>query len=102
MSSPVDEARSAGPMAGVDRRGALEPRVHGLTSRLASWVESQLVQALDDRRDDMTALRSELQAVVNEELDGFRAESASVVAVATLRLEAAQKQLGERLDEVAA
>ena len=85
----------------VDRLEALEQQVRQLTSRLAGWVEAQLVQALDDRRDDMKALRAELQVVVNEQLAGMRAEASSVLIVATRRLEVAQEQLSERLDTVA-
>ena len=107
MSSPVDEAgearlRPTAAPAGGDRLDALEQQVRQLTSRLAGWVEAQLVQALDDRREDMKALRAELQAVVNEQLAGVRAEAASVLSVATRRLQVAQEQLGERLDAVAA
>ncbi len=73
MSAPVDEASEAPPQppaatAGGDRLEALEQQVRQLTSRMAGWVEAQLVQALDDRRKDMLALRSELQTVVNEQL----------------------------------
>ncbi|MGH9265180.1 MAG: hypothetical protein ACRD1D_10860 [Acidimicrobiales bacterium] len=85
----------------VDRLQALEQQVRQLTSRLAGWVEAQLVQAVEDRRNDMKALRSELQLIVNEQLAGIRAESASVLSVATRRLEVAQEQLSERLDGVA-
>jgi chromosome segregation ATPase len=85
----------------VDRLEVLEQQVRQLTSRLAGWVEAQLVQALEDRRNDMKALRTELQVVFNEQLAGFRAESASILSVATRRLEVAQEQLAERLDAVA-
>lgn len=85
----------------VDRLQALEQQVRQLTSRLAGWVEAQLVQAVEDRRNDMKALRSELQLIVNEQLAGIRAESASVLSVATRRLEVGQEQLSERLDGVA-
>ena len=47
---------------------ALEHEVRLLTSRLAGWVEAQLVQALDDRRQEMTALRSELLSTMDEQL----------------------------------
>jgi chromosome segregation ATPase len=47
---------------------ALEHEVRLLTSRLAGWVEAQLVQALDDRRQEMKALRSELLFMVNEQV----------------------------------
>ena len=47
---------------------ALEQEVRLLTSRLAGWVEAQFVQALDDRRQEMKALRSELLFIVNEQL----------------------------------
>ncbi len=85
----------------ADRLEALEQHVRQLTSRLAGWVEAQLVQALDDRRDDMKALRAELQVVVNEQLAGVRAEASSVLIVTTRRLEVAQEQLSARLDAVA-
>ena len=85
----------------VDRLEAVEQQVRQLTSRLAGWVEAQLVQALDDRRNDMKALRAELQGVVNEQLAGVRAEASSVLIVATRRLEVAQEQLSGRLDTVA-
>ncbi|MGI8808118.1 MAG: hypothetical protein ACR2KK_09815 [Acidimicrobiales bacterium] len=85
----------------IDRLEALEQQVRQLTSRLAGWVEAQLVQALDDRRNDMKALRAEMQVVLNEHLAGMRAESSSVLSVATRRLEVGQEQLAERLDTVA-
>lgn len=85
----------------VDRLEALEQQVRQLTSRLAGWVEAQLVQAVDDRRNDMKALRSELQVILNEQLAGMRAEASSVLSVATRRLEVGQEQLTERLDAVA-
>lgn len=103
--SAVDEPVSAGdvgrPPAGAgDRIEAVELQVRQLTSRLAGWVEAQLVQALEDRRSDMKALRAELQVVVGENLAALRAETSSVLSVATRRLELAQEQLGERLDTV--
>ncbi len=85
----------------VDRLEALEQQVRQLTSRLAGWVEAQLVQAVDDRRNDMKALRAELQIILNEQLAGMRAEASSVLSVATRRLEVGQEQLTERLDTVA-
>ena len=85
----------------VDRLEALEQQVRQLTSRLAGWVEAQLVQAVDDRRNDMKALRAELQVILNEQLAGMRAEASSVLSVATRRLEVGQEQLTERLDTVA-
>ncbi len=84
----------------VDRLEALEQQVRQLTSRLAGWVEAQLVQALDDRRNDLKALRSELLVVVSEQLAGMRAETASILSVATRRLDVGQEQLGERLEAV--
>jgi chromosome segregation ATPase len=86
----------------VDRLEALEQQVRQLTSRLAGWVEAQLVQAMDDRRNDLKALRSELQMVVNEQLAGVRAETASILSVATHRIDVGQEQLRARLDAVAA
>src|SRR4051812_28330673 len=99
MSAPVDEAGQATPRAvaataGADRIEVLEEQVRQLTSRLAGWVEAQLVQALDDRRQEMEALRSELQAVVDEQFAGVRAEAGSV--------RSAQGELSERLDAMAA
>ncbi len=85
----------------VDRIEAVEHQVRQLTSRLAGWVEAQMVQALEDRRNEMKALRAELHAVLQEQLAGMRAESSSVLSVATRRLEVAQEQLAERLDSVA-
>ena len=81
-----------------DRLEALEQQVRQLTSRLAGWVEAQLVQAMEDRRTDLKALRSELESVVNEQLAGLRAETASVLGVATRRLDLSQEQLGQRLE----
>lgn len=86
--------------ADVDRLEALEQQVRQLTSRLAGWVEAQLVQAMDDRRNDLKALRAELQAVVDQQLAGVRAETASVLSVATHRLDVGQEQLSERLETV--
>jgi chromosome segregation ATPase len=85
----------------VDRLEALEQQVRQLTSRLAGWVEAQLVQAVEDRRNDIKALRAELQIILNEQLAGMRAEAGSVLSVATRRLEVGQEQLTERLDAVA-
>ena len=85
----------------VDRLEALEQQVRQLTSRLAGWVEAQLVQAVDDRRNDMKALRAELQVILNEQLAGMRAEVTSMLSVATRRLEVGQAQVTERLDTVA-
>ncbi len=85
----------------LDRLEALEQQVRQLTSRLAGWVEAQLVQAVDDRRNDIKALRAELQIILNEQLSGMRAEASSVLSVATRRLEVGQEQLTERLDTVA-
>jgi DNA anti-recombination protein RmuC len=85
----------------VDRLEALEHQVRQLMSRLAGWVEAQLVQALDDRRNDLKALRAELQLVLDEQLAGVRAETASVLSVATHRIDVGQEQLTERLEVVA-
>ena len=85
----------------ADRLEALEEQIRQLTSRLAGWVEDQLVQALEDRHNDMTALRSELQMVVNEQLAGMRAESTSMLSVATRRFDVAHEQLRQRLETVA-
>ncbi|MDQ6727515.1 MAG: hypothetical protein M3066_15295, partial [Actinomycetota bacterium] len=83
-----------------DRLEVLEHQVRQLMSRLATWVESQLVQAVDDRRSDLRALRSELQAALNEQVAGVRAESASVLTVAVRRLSVNHEELAERLDDV--
>jgi hypothetical protein len=87
--------------AGVDRLEVLEHQVRQLMSRLAAWVESQLVQAVDDRRSDLRALRSELQTALTEQVAGVRAESASVLTVAIRRLSLNHEELAERLDDVA-
>ncbi len=100
---PLDDG-TAGPAVApgyVDRVEILEQQVRQLTSRLAGWVEAQLIRAVDDRRNEMKVLRSELQLVVNEQLAGARAEVASLVNVEARRLEAGQEQLGERLDAMA-
>lgn len=47
---------------------ALEHEVRQLTTRLAGWVEAQLVQALDSRRDDMNALRADLLEAVEQQV----------------------------------
>ena len=86
--------------ADADRLQALEQQVRQLTSRLAGWVEGQLVQALDDRRNDMKTLRSEVQVLLGQQLADMRAEAGSVVSVATRRLEVGQEQLNERLETV--
>ena len=69
----VDEAGgSPGPpdsaVDGVDRLEVLEEQVHHLAARLAGWVESQLVHAVDARRADMRALRSEILSSVDARL----------------------------------
>ncbi|HWI03432.1 MAG TPA: hypothetical protein VNT52_06315, partial [Acidimicrobiales bacterium] len=52
----------------VDRLAALEEQVRQLATRLAGWVEAQLVQAVDTRRADMRSLRSELLGSVDARL----------------------------------
>ena len=52
----------------VDRLEALEEQVRQLATRLAGWVEAQLVQAVDTRRADMRALRSEILTSVDARL----------------------------------
>ena len=69
----MDEAGgSHGPAASdageVDRLEALEEQVRQLATRLAGWVEAQLVQAVDTRRADMRALRSEILSSVDSRL----------------------------------
>ena len=69
----MDEAGgSPGPLesgvAEVDKLDALEEQVHQLAVRLAGWVEAQLVQAVDTRRADMRALRSEILSSVDARL----------------------------------
>jgi hypothetical protein len=105
--SAVDESaepsrRPDPAVAEVDRLEALELQVRQLTSRLAGWVEAQLVQALEDRRTDMRALRSELQAVVAEQLAGMRAEQASMLAAADHRAAATEEQLAAHVETLAA
>lgn len=82
----------------VDRFEALEQQVRQLTSRLAGWVEAQLVQAADDRRNDIKALRAELQIIVNEQLAGMRAERAADAAATATALSGAPSVDPERLD----
>ena len=102
--SAVDE--SAEPsrrpeVADVDRLDALEQQVRQLTSRLAGWVEAQLVQSLEDRRNDMQALRTELQVVVSEQLAEIRAEQAAMLGAAASRAEEVPAQLTEVEERVA-
>ena len=52
----------------VDRLAALEEQVRQLATRLAGWVEAQLVEAVDTRRADMRSLRSELLGSVDARL----------------------------------
>lgn len=84
----------------LDRLETLEHQVRQLMSRLAGWVEAQLVQAVEDRRSDMRALRSELQAAVADQVAAARAENGSLLTVAVRRLTVNQEELGERLDDV--
>lgn len=83
-----------------DRLEALERQVRQLMGRLAGWVESQLVQAVEDRRRDLRTLRAELQAGLDEQVAGARAEAASMLTVATRRLGVNHDELGERLQGV--
>lgn len=64
----MDEAVVPAQLSDAGRIEALEHEVRLLASRLAGWVEAQLLQSLDDRRQDMKALRSELLFMVNEQL----------------------------------
>ena len=77
--SPVNEAPSVDAAGGsigpaesdageVDRLEALEEQVRQLATRLAGWVEAQLVQAVDTRRADMRSLRSEILSSVDARL----------------------------------
>jgi len=67
--SRVNEAPSVDQAADeVDRLAALEEQVRQLATRLAGWVEAQLVQAVDTRRADMRSLRSELLGSVDARL----------------------------------
>ncbi|MDQ3640267.1 MAG: hypothetical protein M3450_02050, partial [Actinomycetota bacterium] len=73
------DAAPPGPNPAVgdaDRLEALEQQVRQLTSRLAGWVEAQLVQALDDRRNDMKTLRSEMQVLLDEQRAAKAAKAA--------------------------
>lgn len=91
--------RSAGAVPeGLDRLDALERQVRQLMSRLAGWVESQLVQAVEDRRGDLRSLRTELQSTLDEQVAAIRAEATSVLTVAVRRLSVNQEELGDRLD----
>lgn len=85
----------------MDRLDALEQEVHQLTSRLAGWVEAQLVQSLEARRGEMNALRSELQAAVSEQLAGIRTEQASLRGTATRGAEEIPERLTEVEDRIA-
>ncbi len=81
----------------------LVDQVRQLTSRLAGWVEAQLVQALDDRRTDMNALRSELQVVLDNQLAVLRAEAAPADAPAAAealeqRVRSAMARLSESVE----
>ena len=67
----------------LDRLDVLEQQVRQLTGRLAGWVEAQLVQAIDERRDDLQALRAELQLMVSERVAGLRTETGSVQSLAS-------------------
>jgi len=84
----------------LDRLEALERQVRQLMSRLASWVESELVQAVEDRRGDLRALRMELQTTLEEQAASARAEGASVLTVAVRRLSTNQEELLDRLETV--
>src|SRR5579885_974716 len=64
-------------------------------SRLAGWVETQLVEAIDDRRRDLTALRSETAA----ELDALRAAIAAGRTAAPDGVEQRVRQAMNRLAE---
>lgn len=80
--SVVPHTRAGPEPVDVDRLEALEQQVRQLTSRLAGWVEAQLVRAMEDRHNDLKAVRSELQAM-EERLARARAEAASSTPAAT-------------------
>lgn len=86
----------SGPVADdVDRLVALQHEVRQLTSRLAAWVQAQLVQAVDDRRNDLRALRTELQDVLDERVlavssQAAQAEERADALAATVEAEAAR------------
>jgi hypothetical protein len=94
----VDEVGQA--QVDLDRLDLLEDQVRQLTGRLAGWVEAQLVQAIDERRDDLQSLRAELQLMVSERVAGLRTETIAVQSLAS-RLEARQAQLSGRLEHLA-
>jgi hypothetical protein len=70
----VEDERAVPARAEVDRLSVLEHQVRQLTSRLAAWVEAQLVEAMEDRRRELGVLRSELEVVVRGELSPLRSE----------------------------
>lgn len=79
----------------LDRLEGLERQVRQLMSRLAGWVETQLVEAFDDRRRDLAALRSETAA----ELDALRTSLAAERSAAPDGVEQRVRQAMNRLAE---
>jgi len=76
---------------------ALEQEVRLLTSRLAGWVETQLVQGLDDRRQEMKALRAELLVQVDERLAAAQGAPAAGEALEQ-RVRAAMSRLSDSVE----
>ena len=76
---------------------ALEYEVRLLTSRLAGWVEAQFVQTLDDRRQEMKALRSELQSTMSEQLAAIQAAPSAGEALEQ-RVRAAMSRLSDSVE----
>ena len=90
------DAAPPGPNAGVgdaDRLEALEQQVRQLTSRLAGWVEAQLVQALDHQRNDMKTLRSEMQVLLDEQLADMRPAGGGSSSSDVERLESLEQRV---------
>lgn len=93
----MDEAAVTAQASDAGRMEALEQEVRLLASRLAGWVEAQLVQSLDDRRHDMNALRAELLFSFKEQLAATQAEPAAGEALEQ-RVRAAMSRLSDSVE----
>lgn len=89
----------------VDRVEALEHQVRQFMGRLAGWVESQLIQAVDGRRSDLRALRAELQFALSEQasepialLAASIEENAARAPAFEERVQSAVRRFGESLE----
>ena len=98
--STVNEAtpeEQAGPPAlapdGLERLDALEDQVLQLTTRLAGWVEGQLAQAVDDRRSDLRALRTELLQTVDVRVKQMPAPASVDAGEVGARIEAFEQRM---------